>query len=83
MNQHYKVVESTVHLALHLPSSIIYSEIASSFVSTHIAAPLISSRIIGIGGRDVSVNDINEMFEELKRDVSLEKPSHSWWNLRS
>ncbi|MCE7737237.1 MAG: pyruvate ferredoxin oxidoreductase [Candidatus Heimdallarchaeota archaeon] len=65
------------------PSSIIYSDIASSFVSTHTPAPLLSSRVIGIGGRDVTINDINDIFSELKRDVELQKPSHSWWNVRS
>lgn len=70
-------------LTFGAPSSIIYADIASSFISTRTPAPLISSRIVGIGGRDVSVMDINDIFSMLKKDVETDKPSHSWWNVRS
>ncbi|OLS25231.1 MAG: Pyruvate synthase subunit PorA [Candidatus Heimdallarchaeota archaeon LC_2] len=70
-------------LTFGAPSSIIYADIASSFISTRTPAPLISSRIVGIGGRDVSVMDINDIFSLLKKDVETDKPSHSWWNVRS
>jgi pyruvate ferredoxin oxidoreductase alpha subunit len=65
------------------PASIIYSEIASSFISTRILSPILSSRIIGIGGRDVSIADINDMYTELKQDLLVNKPSHGWWKVRS
>lgn len=64
------------------PSSIIYSEIASSFVSMRAYTPLISSRITGIGGRDVSVNDIGDIYSDLKKDVYMDKPTHDWWKVR-
>ena len=70
-------------LTFGAPASMMYTDIATSFVSTRTNAPIISSRIIGIGGRDVSVLDINDIYQELKKDVELDKPSHTWWNVRS
>lgn len=62
--------------------SIVYSDIATSFVSLRENAPLLSSMTLGIGGRDVSLMDLRDMYYKLKKDVDENKPSHDWWNVR-
>lgn len=64
------------------PSSIIYGDIASCFVKARILPPVISNKIVGIGGRDVSLIDIVGIYEDLKYDVKLGIPTQSWWNVR-
>jgi pyruvate ferredoxin oxidoreductase alpha subunit len=64
------------------PSTILYNDIAASFVASRIPAPLISSMIFGIGGRDVSSMDIYDIYHKLKQDVENDKPTHEWWNVR-
>lgn len=64
------------------PTSIVHNDIASSFVKQHKMFPVLSSMRIGIGGRDVSLDDMIDIFYVLKRDVEQQKPSFQWWNLR-
>jgi pyruvate ferredoxin oxidoreductase alpha subunit len=63
-------------------AAMVYSEIATSFVAQRKIPPILSSMTAGIGGRDVGVHDIMDIYHILKQDVENNTPSHEWWNVR-
>ncbi|MHA2504477.1 MAG: pyruvate ferredoxin oxidoreductase [Candidatus Kariarchaeaceae archaeon] len=63
-------------------ATILYTEVATSFVKERRIAPVISSRTLGIGGRDVSLADILEVYNGIKVDVTMNKTSHDWYKVR-
>lgn len=69
-------------LTFGTPASILYTDLATSFVATRTPSPLLSSMTAGIGGRDVSLNDIYDIYNILKRDVEQNTPSLDWYNVR-
>jgi pyruvate ferredoxin oxidoreductase alpha subunit len=64
------------------PTSIIHNDISSSFVRYNKMFPILSSMRLGIGGRDVSIEDIIDIYHSLVNDVKKQQPSFNWWNLR-
>lgn len=61
---------------------ILYSEIAASLVKHRIRPPVLSSITLGIGGRDVSVDDIRDIYYKLRSDSENEQSSFDWFNVR-
>ena len=64
------------------PNSILATEISSALAKTRTLPRVLSSAIVGLGGRDITENDIFGLYEQLKKDVADDESRTHWWGVR-
>ncbi len=64
------------------PASIQATDLASALLKHRKFPRVLSSAIVGLGGRDITEKDFEGLYEQLKKDVQEDVSRTHWWGVR-